>query len=100
MIVLALGTTIDDGTRRRRGNPLATSEWALAEWEGEFVTVYTVSEQGQRTGAPPQTGRIQHVGNDGFILQPADSRSDTDNPLPPVFFAWHSVNRVTRRGVR
>jgi hypothetical protein len=102
MILAALGTTIDDGPWRRRGDPLATNEWALAEWEGEFVTIYTISEQGHRTGAPPLTGRIQSVGNDGFVLQPADSSSsssDTDEQAPPVFFPWHSVNCIARRGV-
>jgi hypothetical protein len=102
MIALALGTMIDNGTWRTGGNALATTEWALAEWEDEFVTIYTVSEQGHRTGAPPLTGRIRRVGNDGFILQPADSSSsDTDtDDRAPVFFPWHSVNRVARRGVR
>jgi hypothetical protein len=102
MIVVALGTMIDDGAWRRRGKPLATTEWALSEWEGEFVTIYTISEQAHRTGAPPLTGRIQRVGDDGFILQPADSSSssDTEEQSPPVFFPWHSVDRVARRGVR
>ncbi len=70
------------------------SERVLAEWEGEFLSIFVEhpdSVRGART-----TGRIVRVGNDGIIFQPTHDPRQTENLPPPKFYPWHAILAVEK----
>jgi len=71
-------------------------ESALAQWEGDFVTILVDRPGATDLPTLPTSGRIVRVGCDGFILQPADSPHHTGDLAPPKFYPWNAVNLVER----
>jgi hypothetical protein len=72
------------------------TERALDGWVHKFVVMWAL--RGART-VDQFTGRLDTVGSDGIIFQPASSPRQTwETPpqeLPPLqFFPWHSIRSI------
>ena len=62
------------------------TESVLEGWLGRYVSMWALSDW--------QSGRIETVGSDGIIFQPASTPQQT-RELPPLqFFPWHSIGYV------
>jgi len=68
------------------------TERALEAWVGKYVSVSRTPQQG---GAVPLTGRVQAVGNDGFIIQPMEDPHQSGDLDPERSLPWNSVHAIT-----
>jgi hypothetical protein len=66
-------------------------EKALEGWHGRYVSMWALDGDGR---AKQYGGRIETVGSDGFVFQPASSPEHTRELPPPAFFPWHSIRLV------
>ncbi len=62
------------------------AERALEGWVGRYVAMRAIGDD--------YRGRVETVGSDGIIFQPASTPRQTQE-LPPVqFLPWHSIRFI------
>ncbi len=69
-------------TRRRYDIP----ERALEDWVGRYVSMRAVGEDFR--------GRVETVGSDGIIFQPASTPQQTEKLPPRQFLPWHTIRFI------
>jgi hypothetical protein len=70
-------------------------ENALVGWLGRYVSMWALDGGG---GAKQYGGRIETVGSDGIVFQPASSPEHTRELPPPAFpVALHPFDSADRR---
>ncbi len=61
-------------------------ERALEDWVGRYVSMRAVGEDFR--------GRVETVGSDGIIFQPASTPQQTRELPPQLFLPWHSIQFI------